>query len=248
MITRHHIVLSLLGALIVCSSFIFSSPVSVLFICAGSVIGAIIPDIHMSRPKRSVLLVPAWVIVQIPRRFCMSVLCRIYAITGYPIEDPAGKRLTHSLPGILFIGVCAYLALSLPIFLAPPVIAGDAALFLCGMFLGMGMHLAQDICTRKGICLLFPFHRNKMAGSIRPCDFDDPRIAWFHIQHAMVLLLIFAVDTSGILPSFLLVPVSVAGLVLAVGVMIGFSDVTFLEEHGTPGWAMAAPSQSPGRL
>ncbi|HVP95940.1 metal-dependent hydrolase [Methanoregula sp.] len=248
MITRHHIVLALLCALIASSSLLFSSPVSVIIISAGTGIGSFLPDIHMSRPRRSLFLVPAWLIVQIPRQFCISILCRIYAALGYPVEDPADKRLTHSLPGILFIGLCAAMVLSPLVLLAPPAAAGGTVLFLCGLFLGMGLHLSEDLCTRKGIFPLFPFSPAKVAGSIRPCDTADPRITWYHLLHVLVLIFVLVMDTSSILPPFLLVPVSIAGVVLCAGTMIVSSDVTFREDPGMAGRVVPSLSQSPDRL
>ena len=248
MITRHHIVLAILCALITCSSFLFTSSISVLIICAGTGVGAFLPDIHMSRPKKVSLLVPAWIAVQIPRQICIALIGRIYTGLGYPVEDPADKRLTHSLPGILFIGVCAVVVLSPLVLLAPPAMAGGTVLFLCGLLFGMGLHLAEDLCTRKGIFPLFPFSTTKVAGSIRPCDFSDPRITRFHIQHAMVLILILAVDASGILPPFLLVPASFFGIILCVCAMIGTSEVTLRHDPGTAGRAVPSLSQSPDKL
>ena len=156
MITRHHLALALICALIVFSPLIFSNPLIVAIIGAGTCLGAILPDIHMSRPKHFSLRTLAWGVVQIPKILCALALGRIYARWGDPISDPSDKRLTHSLPGVLFIATCASVFLYIPALLANSAYAGYIGLFLGGIFLGMGLHLAEDLCTRKGIFPFFP--------------------------------------------------------------------------------------------
>ncbi|MFY9749750.1 MAG: metal-dependent hydrolase [Methanoregula sp.] len=249
MITRHHIALALICALIVCSSFVFKNPLLVIIFCFGTCIGAILPDIHMSRPKKFVFRTLAWLVVQLPRQLCAPVLCRISACTGYPATGPSDKRLTHSIPGILFITACAGLFLYVPAISVDRAVAGDVALFLAGLLLGMGLHLAEDLCTRKGIFPFFPFSREKIAGSIRPCDETDPRISWYHIQHGSILLLLLFLESTGIIAPALALPVSLAGLTACLGIMVYFSDVAIRKDPGPAGTVrMSFPVKSTGRL
>jgi len=63
-----------------------------------------------------------------------------------------------------------------------------------------------------------------IAGSIRPCEKTDPRIGQYHIQHCTVLLVIFGLDSTGLLapPQFILL--SVFGLSVCLTTMIWLSD------------------------
>ena len=44
MITRHHVALTILCTLILCSALVPSDPILILVICAGACTGAILPD------------------------------------------------------------------------------------------------------------------------------------------------------------------------------------------------------------
>ena len=248
MITRHHIILALFISLMACSSFLFSAPLIAVLVCTGTGIGAILPDIHMSRPKHFKTRTLAWSIARLPRNLCLPVLCGIYAILGHPVKDHADKRLTHSLPGILFIETSAILLFSPLLLFASPATAGTAVLFLAGILLGMALHLAEDLCTRKGIYPLFPFSEKRIAGSIRPCDCDDPRIPWYQIQHGLVFLLIIGLDSAGIVPAAFALPVGCAGAAACTGIMIGSSEVAFRRDPGTSGRDVQPFSQSSSRL
>jgi UDP-N-acetylmuramyl pentapeptide phosphotransferase/UDP-N-acetylglucosamine-1-phosphate transferase len=176
-------------------------------------------------------------------------LCRIYQFLGFPVKEPADKRLTHSLPGILFMGGSAVLLLFIPVLLVFPAYTTEAGLFMCGLFLGMGLHLAEDLCTRKGISPFFPFSQVMIAGSIRPCDRTDPRIGWYHLQHGAVLLAILACEGYGILSPALALPISFAGIAACLGFMVYSSDITVRQEAGTSGRVtVPSPAQSPGRI
>ncbi|MGA2104990.1 metal-dependent hydrolase [Methanoregula sp.] len=249
MITRHHLALALICALIVFSPLIFSNPLIVAIIGAGTCLGAILPDIHMSRPKHFSLRTLAWGVVQIPKILCALALGRIYARWGDPISDPSDKRLTHSLPGVLFIATCASVFLYIPALLANSAYAGYIGLFLGGIFLGMGLHLAEDLCTRKGIFPFFPFSVMKVAGSIRPCDQKDSRITRYHIQGCVVLGILILVENSGLIPPDLVFLISITGLAACLGIMIYSSDVTINQDPAPASRpATYQTSQSDGNL
>jgi hypothetical protein len=227
MITRHHMALALLCALILCSSFFLSDPFMMGLDIAGTCIGVLLPDIQMTRPKHISIRTGAWWIVQFSRRICTPVLCRIYAYSRYPVSDPADKRLTHSLPGVLFIFACIGILIYLPAYATGSAfITGSAVAFLGGIFLGMGLHLVEDLCTRKGIFPLFPFRTWTIAGSIRPCDKTDPRIARYHIQHCTVLLVFFGLNSMEILEPDLFLPLSMVGIIICLGAMVYSSEVS----------------------
>ena len=232
MITRHHMALGLMCALIVCSSFFLSEPLPMIMVISGTCTGVFLPDIHMTRPKRFTFRTLAWLIVQFPRRICAPIICRIYAHTRHPVLDPADKRLTHSIPGVLFIFAFASAFLYIPARLINGTLAGLIALFAGGVLLGMGLHLTEDLCTRKGIFPFFPFSSWTVAGSIRPCDRTDPRIARYHIQHCAVLIVLFWLESEGILAPALFLPVSVAGISFCLITMVYFSEVSLRQDHG----------------
>lgn len=235
MITRHHMALALMCALIVSSSFFFSNPLMMVLVTAGTCIGVLLPDIHMTRPKHVKLRSLAWLIVQFPRRICAPVLCRIYAYMHHPVKDPGDKRLIHSLPGALFVFACTAAILLVPAYATGnPVLCDMVAVFLAGILLGIALHLIEDLCTRKGIFLFFPFSIWTIAGSIRPCDKTDPRIGQYHIQHCTVLLVFFGLDSTGILDPSLFMLLSIAGLSICLGTMVWFSDVTIRKGSRKP--------------
>jgi hypothetical protein len=249
MITRHHLALALICTFIVCSFLIFSNPLIVAVIGTGACMGAILPDIHMSRPRQITFRTVAWFIVQFPRWLCVLVLDRIYACLRHPVLDPFDKRLTHSIPGVLFIVACTGVFLYLIATLINGESAGYMGIFLGGVFLGMGLHLAEDLCTRKGIFPFFPFSMMKISGSIRPCDQKDPRIMWYHIQGCIALVILLMLENFGMMLPDLAFPVSVAGLATCIGIMIYSSDVTISQDPGsTSRQVIPLTSQSEGRL
>ena len=242
MITRHHMALALMCALILCSAFFLSNPFMMALVVAGTCIGVLLPDIHMTRPKHHPFRTVSWLIVQYPRRICAPVLCRIYAHTRHPVPDPADKRLIHSIPGAVFVFVCTCALLYIPACATGnAIICNLAAAFLGGVILGMVLHLVEDLCTRKGIFPFFPFNPWTVAGSIRPCDKTDPRIAQYHIQHCMVLLVFFGLDSMGILAPELFLPLNITGLVICLGTMVYFSEVSIRRNPESDG-DMKVPS------
>ncbi len=245
MITRHHIALALMCALILCSAFFLSNPLMMVLVIAGTCIGALLPDIHMTRPNHLTFRTLAWLIVQFPRRICAPLLCRIYAHIRHPVPDPSDKRLTHSIPGVLFIGACMWTLVYIPVNAAGSVLTVPAAIFMSGVLLGMGLHLTEDLCTRKGIFPFFPFSPWTVAGSIRPCDRTDPRIARYHIQHCTVLLVFVGLESLGILAHALFLPLSIAGVGICLGMMVYFSEVSIRQNSGLVGDVkVPSPSKS----
>ena len=247
MITRHHVALALLASLLLCNSFLFTTPHVVFILCAGTITGSLLPDIHMSRPKKNGLRTLAWALVQLPRKATSVFPYRLTVSCGLPVTGPADKRLTHSLFGILFLALCAGLLLCIPVSLVIPLWTGPALLFVAGLSLGLGLHLTEDLCTRKGIFPFFPFSQEKIAGSIRPCDRADPRIAWFHVQHALALLILLALNGTGILAPSLAFPAGVAGFAACQGLMIYSADVRILQDPAPAGMAQPVEMPLPGR-
>ena len=237
MITRHHLGLTILWSLIITVPYLFTAPLMVFTFCSGACIGVMLPDVQMSRPKRISLQSVAWGTVQIPRRTCTPVLCRIYQYLGYPGLDPSDKRVTHSLPGLLALTACIGV-----IFLVPAALEGNnflsyALLFVSGTFTGLLFHLIQDLCTRKGIYPFFPFSDAVIAGSIRPCDHFDHRILWFHVEGTVSFFIVLVLGgPARFSPGFVL-PVSVTAFVACIGTMVCFSDVSIRsgpqESHAT---------------
>ncbi len=226
MITRHHFLLGLLCAILLSSGIVESDPALALVVTAGICTGVILPDIHMSRPKKNLPLTLAWGIVQVARMLCVPVMAAIYRILLATPCGPRDKRLTHSLPGVTW-----YFALLAGLAYFTWILAGDlipalpAAGFLGGLLFGMLLHLAQDLCTRKGITPFFPFSDLKVAGSIRPCDIFDRRIFRFHACHGLVLaLFLVLLDTvHWPLPYLLLCSGFAIGACIAY--MLGVSEI-----------------------
>ncbi len=237
MITRHHMALGLMCALILGSAFFLDNPFMIALVISGTCIGVLLPDIQMTRPKpHRYLRMIAWLIVQYPRRICAPALCRIYARTRHPVQDPADKRLLHSIPGVLFVYGCTCAFLYIPAYATGnALVTGPVAVFLGGVILGMSLHLVEDLCTRRGIFPFFPFSPWTIAGSIRPCDKTDHRIAQYHIQHCTVLLIFFGLESQGVLAKELFLPVSILCLGICLGTMVYFSEITIRRDSGDAG-------------
>ena len=242
MITRHHIALTLMSTLILCSALVPTLPVIILIICTGAGTGAILPDIQMKRPHRFQVRTLAWGITRFSRVLCTPLLCRVYQhLTGQNL-DPGDKRLTHSVPGILFLWAV------FAVFLLGPVsiLMNQAALELSfatlgGVMLGLILHLIEDLCTRKGITPIFPFSTTKVFGSIRPCDSTDRRIGQFHYYDCSVAAIILAFQYMGTGPLILAESLCLFGLGSCLGMMILSSDVEIIAEDPKDGVPVALP-------
>jgi membrane-bound metal-dependent hydrolase YbcI (DUF457 family) len=225
MLTRHHIILALLCALILSSVTFRFDPILVVVLMAGTGIGVIIPDIHMKKPKKTRLKTFAWYLVQIGRQICAPAMCGIYRVfSGLSIE-PGDKRLTHSIPGIVLLFAIISVIIAIPVFFFRNIIPGFLAeVFLGGILLGLCLHLTEDICTRKGISVFFPFNGTMISGSIRPCDFYDTRIFRFQLQHSYILGLIVLLDFAEPSIAFLAI-CGIMGFCIGVASMVWQSDV-----------------------
>jgi hypothetical protein len=103
--------------------------------------------------------------------------------------------------------------------------------FLGGVILGMALHLVEDLCTRKGIWPFFPINPGTIAGSIRPCDRTDPRIAQYHLQYCMILLVLTGLKSQGLLPQALFLLISILGISVCLGMMVVLSEVSVSSEN-----------------
>jgi len=246
MITRHHVALALICALILCCSGVLCDPLMMLLVVTGTLIGAVLPDIQMRRVPRLSLIRPAWYVAQFSRRVCTPLMCWLYRKILPGEFQETDKRLTHSLAGVA--GISGILAALL---YAPIAICGGVVLlpattaFLEGVILGMALHLVEDLCTRKGICPFFPFNLVTIAGSIRPCDRTDSRIAYYHIQHVTVLLVLVCLGTRVFLPWDLSLPISVLGISVCTGLMVALSEINV--GSGTAG-PISIPLSAAGTL
>lgn len=236
-------------ALIIAGALFLSEPFLLLLFVAGTCTGVLLPDIHMSRPKSMNFRSIAWLLVQFPRRVCTPLLCRVYAGAGLPDHDPSDKRLTHAIPGTLFVFACTCAVLYIPALFTGSGIVKEAVLvFLSGILLGMALHLVEDLCTRKGIFPLYPFRPENIAGSIRPCDRTDPRIGQYHIQHCMVLAGFFGLESLGLLAPGLFLPVSILSIGICLGTMVYLSEVSLKAPSAMQGTSgLPAPARAPGK-
>ena len=188
MITRHHVALALLCSLTLACAAGGFDPFFALVLAGGTLVGVILPDIHMKRPKKNGFLTIGWCIAETGRQICVPVLSGMYRLFRGSVCEPNDKRLTHSVPGFLVYSLVITAVILPPALLAEKSIAGSFAMvFLAGTVLGYLLHLLEDLCTRKGITVFFPYSEQVIRGSIRPCDTADPRIGRFHVTHCLVL-------------------------------------------------------------
>ena len=236
MITRHHLVLTLLCTLILCSAVVPGSLLFTLVICLGAGIGTILPDIQMKTPHHLKARTIAWTMTRFSSIVCTPLMCRVYRHLAGLTIDSNDKRLTHSIPGIisLFLIPSAIILISVSVLMDHAAMVISAA-FLGGLLLGLILHLAEDLCTRKGISPFFPFSTLRISGSIRPCDGTDRRIAQFHYFDCSITGIIFCFLNSGSSPGLFLLPASIAGLCACLGMMIGSSDVEIRYENERDG-------------
>jgi len=227
MITRHHIALTILCALILCSALVPSDLVFMTVICMGACIGTILPDIQMKKPKGIHIRTVAWLVSRFTSIVFTPLLCRLYQALGERTCNPEDKRLTHSVPGILFLGAALATILLVPTFIIGSTALYLSAAFLWGTILGLMLHLVEDMCTRKGITPFFPFSTTIVSGSIRPCDTTDRRIAQFHFYHCSVAGIILGFQYLGSWQGIASVPLCLFGLCSCLGMMIWSSDVSF---------------------
>ena len=232
MITRHHVALSIICTLILCSALVPADPVLILVICTGSCIGTMLPDIQMKKPQEFQIRTVAWMVTRFSRFFFTPLICwACHVLTGRTLH-PVDKRMTHSVPGIVSLWAVVAVVLFVPAF----ILLNSAswylpAAFLCGVMLGMVLHLLEDMCTRKGIAPLFPFSTVRISGSIRPCDTTDRRIAQFHFYDCSIAGIILGFDFLGTWQGVASVPVCMFALGSCLGMMIWSSDVRISEEN-----------------
>jgi membrane-bound metal-dependent hydrolase YbcI (DUF457 family) len=236
MITRHHVALAFLCTLILCGALVPTDPVLIMVICCGACIGAILPDIQMKKPQGFQIRTVAWVFTRFSSIVCTPMICWSYhALSGRTFHT-GDKRLTHSIPGILFMGAIFAALLLIPAFILMSTALYLPIALLSGVMLGMVLHLIEDMCTRKGITPLFPFSTTRISGSIRPCDTADRRIAQFHFYHCSVAGIIIGFQFLGSWQGVSSIPVCLFALGSCLGMMIWSSDVSISSEHIIRDW------------
>ena len=180
----------------------------------------------MKRPKKSNLLMIAWGIVQAGRLICIPVMCILYRRFFKIIAETDDKRLTHSIPGVfLYFTILAGIAY-IPVFFFKNYIPVTLLMgLLGGILLGMFLHLAEDLCTRKGISPFYPLNNIRIFGSIRPCDVLDNRILRFHIYHGSILFLFLVFQFAMNWSVYYLITCSFLGIGICIVSMVCQSDV-----------------------
>jgi membrane-bound metal-dependent hydrolase YbcI (DUF457 family) len=227
MITRHHISLACGSTLILYLPLIFGNPLLLPVVIVGVCIGAVVPDIQMKQPRQFTALSPAWLLVQIFKR----TVLRFYILFCVSILDmrPAAedKRITHSLPGLLFLTSCiaSGIFFIMRIFPFSPEMH-YVRVFSAGIIVGLLLHFIEDICTKKGLCLMYPFNETyRISGSIRPCNTGDLRIRDFHILTVVAIVSILLLYCTGICPENLKWPVSIGTMVACTAMKLHHSEI-----------------------
>lgn len=223
MITRHHLALVLTGTLILGVALFPSDMAALGMLALGACIGAMLPDIHMSRPKRFGLRSISWRVTRFSICICIPVLCStLYHFFSMNL-CPSDKRLTHSAPGFLFTGaIVAAVPLSARQFFNVPL---PVLAFTAGILCGFALHLVEDVCTRKGVTPLFPFSTVRIAGSIRPCDPTDSRIIQYQVQHCGMAVAVFGLHSTVVWHEPLSLALSLSALLFCLALMVFLSDV-----------------------
>lgn len=228
MITRHHISLACGSTLILYLPLVSGNLILFPAIVAGVCLGVVLPDIQMKKPRQFTALSPIWFLIQIFKRTVLRLYIRFCGRVFGMRPAAEDKRLTHSLPGLFFltglIASCIFLMMS--VFPESPELY-YMRVFLAGIIIGFLFHFLEDICTRKGLCLMYPFDENcRISGSIRPCNTEDFRIRHFHILTGAAIAVMIALYYTGLCPDTLKWPVSVGTLAVCTVLMLYQADVT----------------------
>jgi len=226
MITRHHLSLVFICTLMLGIMVFPRELVLLCILVTGSCIGTLLPDIQMKVSANRIFLMPAWCLTRFSTVICIPVMSRIYRTLLYEIPDCGDKRLTHSVPGILIIAISVAVLSVVPVIVGwPAPVPQFAVVFPLGVTIGLILHLFEDACTRKGIAPLFPFSTIRIAGSIRPCDRADSRIAQYHFHHCSMFVVIFVLHLVGLWPQSISVLLSLFALGSCLAMMVWFSDI-----------------------
>ncbi len=227
MITRHHISLACGGMLILYLPLI-SGNLSLLPVVGGGVcVGAVLPDIQMKRPRQFNALSPVWLMIQIFKRTVLRLYISLCGrILGQEPESE-DKRLTHSLPGLFFLTgfIASCMLLVMELFPFSPELH-DVRVFSAGIIVGLLFHFLEDLCTKKGLCLMYPFNETcRIAGSIRPCNREDLRIRHLHILTVVAIAAMLLLYSTGLCPEDLKWPVSIGTLAVCTVMMLHDAEV-----------------------
>ena len=227
MITRHHISLACGSTLLMYLPFALDNPFMLAVLVIGTGIGAVIPDIQMKRPKDLSLLYIVWFLVQVFKKTLLQIYITLCALVLGFRPEADDKRLTHSVPGLLYLAVVITLLNVLAIALFPSGLAVHILRILsAGILIGLVFHFLEDVCTMKGLCIMYPFDEScRIAGSIRPCNREDLRIRRFHLMTAGAIGLVVLLFGTGICPENLMWPLSMAALFVCTAMMILHADV-----------------------
>ncbi len=230
MITRHHISLALGSLIILYLPLLAGSPSLLLVLAPGVCIGAVLPDIQMKKPETLQLLTFAWLVVHIFKTTFLRAYIAIFnSIWKYrPVSSD--KRLLHSLPGLVFISGIAVTAVILSWVLFPSDnYAHGIRIFLGSVIFGVLFHFIADTCTKKGLCLFYPFSDAYfIAGTIRPCRRDDNRIRNFHIIIFTGAIIVLVSTITGILPGNLKYLGGIPVFVICTLLMVAGSGVEMI--------------------
>jgi hypothetical protein len=227
MITRHHLGLACGGTLILYLPLVFENPFMLPFVIGGVCIGVVLPDIQMKRPGQFTALSLVWLLVRLFKSTVLRVyilLCKCIFIKQPLPED---KRLTHSLPGLFFLTglIVSIIFLITAVFPPYPGLHYIRVLF-ASIIIGLLFHFLEDICTKKGLCLMYPFNETYLiSGSIRPCNTDDFRIRYFHILTSLVIIGIILFYWTINSPEYLKWVVSIGAITACTVMMLHYADV-----------------------
>ena len=215
MIIRHHLIFAAAVSIALSLAyfpeslvFSFQSAFTQAFAyTAGTLVGVIIPDIHIKKPVKAKELIIPYYIIRLARCFLLPPALQVLRLCNRGSFEKNDKRITHSLFGIISAAILLYLyayAVSLIICILPQINAASIAFctqtVFCvyfGLITGILLHAAEDVCTKKGLFLFFPFCNTNISGCIRPCK-DTKRIIAYASGYIALMLAVIILTASGI--------------------------------------------------
>ena len=227
MVSRNHLVISILSAIILFDWMMVHTPWYFLAVIAGAGAGCVLRDMDLSRLEADAGDGTAGTLGLFFGTVLNPAIAKFFELLVQRPVDPENRNIARSIFGNItycfvfwFIGVFLLIALGLD---AETV--GIFSLFMLGMFTGGVLHLAWDACTEPGTVPFFPVNETwKYSGTIPASGASDRRPGLYVLGLLVVAALLVSVQ-------FLSLFSTMAGIVIS-GMLVLFAWIIILAKSG----------------